>query len=307
MEFAKSFFDFLDGQEKFRNFDYGSFSFIDFKNSKFETFNFSLKEKETLDYNPIFDLASLTKPLTMGMASIINKDQIRKEVLSLVEHRAGLPAFGRLKKESWKENISSFPLKESDVLYSDYSALRAQLEMEGLFKKDFQTLCHEHLDEKVTFWKDLTDLEMEICLPTGVRQGKVIKGEVHDPNAYNLGEFCAHAGLFGDIHKLSELLVSFNQKFDLLRFLNSASESSDKRFLYGFDRVQDLEKTLAGRGCSHKTFGHLGFTGTSMWMDSEIQRGVVILTNATQNFWFERKFLNNLRKFVGEFAWNLEK
>jgi CubicO group peptidase (beta-lactamase class C family) len=67
----------------------------------------------------------------------------------------------------------------------------------------------------------------------------------------------------------------------------------------------DKANTLAGLGCSENTFGHLGFTGTSFWIDLEKARGAVILTNATQSYWYERSGLTNLRKTIGEAIWKL--
>ena len=66
---------------------------------------------------------------------------------------------------------------------------------------------------------------------------------------------------------------------------------------------KEMKKTLAGDGCSPHTFGHLGFTGTSIWVDCEKSLGVITLTNATKKFWFERDGLNNIRRSIGSFVW----
>jgi CubicO group peptidase (beta-lactamase class C family) len=80
-------------------------------------------------------------------------------------------------------------------------------------------------------------------------------------------------------------------------------QAKDDRFILGFDRVTDTENTLAGKGCSHQTFGHLGFTGTSFWIDLEKNRAAVILTNATQSYWYDRQGLNDLRRQLGSALW----
>ena len=80
---------------------------------------------------------------------------------------------------------------------------------------------------------------------------------------------------------------------------------NENRFILGFDHVLDPQNTLAGPGCSLRTFGHLGFTGTSFWIDLETQRGAVILSNATQTYWYERSGLSDLRKKLGAAIWKL--
>ena len=77
------------------------------------------------------------------------------------------------------------------------------------------------------------------------------------------------------------------------------------RYIQGYDHVMDPENTLAGKGCSQKTFGHLGFTGTSFWIDLEQLKAAVIFTNATQSYWYERSGLTHLRKSLGEAIWKL--
>ena len=78
------------------------------------------------------------------------------------------------------------------------------------------------------------------------------------------------------------------------------------RFVNGWDTVDinNGKESLAGRGCGPFTFGHLGFTGTSIWIDSEKRIGFIILTNATRDFWYERTRLNDLRKEIGRFIWS---
>ena len=61
--------------------------------------------------------------------------------------------------------------------------------------------------------------------------------------------------------------------------------------------------TLAGNGCSQATAGHLGFTGTSVWIDFEKEVGHIILSNATQNYWYEKAGLNQLRRTIGQLVW----
>ena len=246
---------------------------IDFNNSKFDFI-------EVGEEN-VFDLASLTKPL-INSFNYIKHDVDDEELYLLLCHRAGLPAWGRLSRSKWKEELLRLPIKKSFTLYSDYSALRYMLEFNEKIAPSAKIL--EELPG-VTHW---------------INSDKYI---VHDPNAFNLKVFTSHAGLFSNIENLCNSLISFNQKYDFIQKVSKRMETETERFVLGFDRVEDLQGSTAGEGCSDKTFGHLGFTGTSFWIDSKSGIGTVILTDIVKEYWFNRSGLNDFRKEVGKLFW----
>lgn len=273
---------------------------LDFNKNNFEFFEISessLKENKSKIY---FDLASLTKPLTNSLVNISEKIS-EPDLDLLLNHRAGIPAWGLLSNKSWKKQILSYPVEKSETLYSDFSALRYMLEVEQKLGRDYQSISFENLDPKIKFWKDL--LIEDICVQNGFYNYQPNIGKVHDPNAYNLSEFTSHAGLFGTIDGVGKTLLNFNHKYDLLELMQEKIENSDNRFVNGFDTVSNPENTLAGKGCSDKTFGHLGFTGTSFWIDAKRGIGHVILTNSTKLFWFDKLSLNAYRRQLGEIIW----
>jgi CubicO group peptidase (beta-lactamase class C family) len=116
---------------------------------------------------------------------------------------------------------------------------------------------------------------------------KVLVGQVHDENAYAVGGIEGHAGLFGsaaDIHRLLiELLFAYHGQ--------KHSDLFSKNLLHQFfRRLPGTDKALGfdapsekGASCgaifSQKSVGHLGFTGTSFWMDLERSVVVILLTN----------------------------
>lgn len=116
---------------------------------------------------------------------------------------------------------------------------------------------------------------------------KTLIGEVHDDNAWVMGGRCAHAGLFGTAVAVSVLLDEFMavyhgeresqvfQRSVLNRFL---SEWENSRRTPGFDMPSD-EGSSSGSCFSKTSVGHLGFTGTSFWLDLERKISVVLLTN----------------------------
>jgi CubicO group peptidase (beta-lactamase class C family) len=290
----------LIGQQHFDSIAVG---IINFKNNVFETTRF-LGRQEASDPDALyFDLASITKPLVLATAYLKKSSSFSKEQLLLLEHRAGLCSGGRLGGSGWRDYISSLEIKESSTLYSDYSALRLQIELEKEHGSLYD-LAYDVWDKNVLHWGDLS--VDEVCAPTGYRRGRVICGEVHDDNAYYLGERLSHAGLFGTVGGLCQTMINLNEKLSLIKTMQAGFKKREhaNRFLWGWDTVENPDVTLAGKGCSKNTFGHLGFTGTSVWVDTDKEIGCVVLTNGTQNYWYDRKNLNNFRRSIGELCWN---
>jgi hypothetical protein len=275
---------------------------LDFSNHTYRSFE-NLNNEICVEKSKIyFDYASLTKPLMNSFTYIANKLS-DEELYLLLNHRAGIPAWGLLPKHNWRDQILSYQLKKSTTEYSDFSALRYMLDFSKKTSKDFKNSVFENLDPKIKFWLDMTG--KELCLQNGYYNQKPNIGCVHDPNSYNIKDFTNHAGLFGTIESLAKTFLDFDKNFNLLEKVNDKinNEKHEHRYVYGFDTVSDTENTLAGAGCSPNTFGHLGFTGTSVWIDPEQQLGHIILTNSTKEYWFDKEKLNIFRKTLGNLTW----
>lgn len=303
MELTEQIKNFVFDHYNDLNFSFASVAIIDFKQAEYSAKSFYLPEFQTISNDLIYDLASLTKPLTLGLARLAKAECFNANLDLLLQHRAGLPAFGRLSGDSWQEHLLSFDLSEAPELYSDYSALRAMLEFDQCCDISMQELCEKFYADDIKFWKKLSLDQQQQCVITGERGKELIQGQVHDPNAFNIGSFCSHAGLFATIDGIANALLRMQKEFNFLKVVSERINPS-YRFVDGFDTVQDLEKTLAGVGCGSQTFGHLGFTGTSFWIDVEKELGWILLSNATENFWFERKFLHQLRRHIGQLVWS---
>jgi len=277
---------------------------IDFNKSKFDFFEISDKNNVSIDPHLFFDLASLTKPLTLSATYHLHAEIFTEDMLCLLNHRAGLPSHGRLSQSDWREHLLSFPITASETLYSDYSPLRLMLEIEKKMSKKLKDICSIYWDEDLVFWQDLKN--GSLCPPTGFRRGKPIIGQVHDDKAYSIKEFTSHAGLFATVRGLGESLLNLNKQTDFVSKMkkNFNTRKDFGRFLCGWDTVADPNETLAGLGCSKNTFGHLGFTGTSVWIDTDTYRASIILTNATESYWYERSGLKLLRQSLGQMIWN---
>lgn len=270
---------------------------IDFKKKSFEMIEASLHEGElTFHEKPFlwFDLASVTKPLTNSLSYFLKKDAFTNEMLLCLNHRGGLPSWGRLSKNNWREQILSYKVHESETLYSDFSALRVMLELEKQGINQHQ-LVKPIWDKELCFWKDVPR-DSRIVL-NGMSQ------VVHDPNAYVIQEFCSHAGVFSTLEGLIQTLLNYQEKTN---FFEEMTKHDDHRFYCGWDRVLNPDNTLAGAGCGKHTFGHLGFTGTSVWIDPDKMMGHVILSNATKKHWFDKDNLNAFRRAAGELIWKMK-
>lgn len=275
---------------------------IDFSKNEFRSFEY-LNEKETSGDEIYFDLASLTKPLTNSFIYLLNESELSDEKFQLLlNHKAGIPSWGLLSKKSWKEQVSNYKIQNSDTEYSDFSALKMMLEVQKKLNIDYEKYIKGYLDPEIIFWKDL---ENQKTVQNGFINGRPNFKKVHDPNALNLNCFTSHAGLFGTVNALSRTLLELNVRTSFIDRVSKSIEmnSSKQRFHFGFDTVSDLEKTLAGKGCSKSTFGHLGFTGTSFWIDPEKKIGHILLTNSTKRFWYARLFLAEIRRKAGEYIW----
>lgn len=123
-----------------------------------------------------------------------------------------------------------------------------------------------------------------------IYRNRMIQGDVHDERAYYMGGVAGHAGLFStgeDISRFAQMLL-WNGQYSGTRFIDSASVADftarrpgQMGRALGFDLKSREGFTTAGQLASDATYGHLGFTGSSFWIDPERELAVVLLTNRT--------------------------
>ncbi|MCG6893307.1 MAG: beta-lactamase family protein [Desulfobacteraceae bacterium] len=118
-------------------------------------------------------------------------------------------------------------------------------------------------------------------------RGRVLRGEVHDDNAHAAGGVEGHAGLFGtaaSVHRLlADLLRSYRGEpaeggFEPELVRAFLRRPKDSQRVFGFD-VPSGSESACGSRFSKDSVGHLGFTGTSFWMDLRKEAIVILLTN----------------------------
>ena len=117
---------------------------------------------------------------------------------------------------------------------------------------------------------------------------RILWGEVHDPNASAMGGVAGHAGLFAtadDVLKFGQcLLDAWHGRSDLLppervrEFSERQSLPETSDWALGWD-TPTQGASSSGKHFSENSVGHLGFTGTSLWIDLERELIIVLLTN----------------------------
>ena len=118
---------------------------------------------------------------------------------------------------------------------------------------------------------------------------RVLCGEVHDDNCFAMGGVAGHAGLFAtaaDVDTLANMLHACYRGEDdfvppalLRQFWTRDGRVSGSTWALGWDTPSPTGYSSAGARMSRDAVGHLGFTGTSIWIDPSRHAHVILLTN----------------------------
>lgn len=235
---------------------------------------------------------------------------------SLLSHRAGLQAHLELFEPLTRgadtdledalqqaaharrpECIGPEPAGGFPPLYSDLGYLLVGAYVERRLGLALDTVVNEELaaaglDEiaSARLWKCGPRHEFAarvVPTETVAYRGGEIVGAVHDDNAWALSGFgiCGHAGLFGTalgVARLGSKILDALTSDTALLSTDSVMRMVQRRPLgslrMGFDG-RSVDSSSIGKRLGNETFGHLGFTGTSLWMDPERHVVVVLLCN----------------------------
>ena len=245
--------------------------------------------------------------LAAAFADWTGADRSGVTVRHLLEHTSGLSPrlLDRppLDRRAFEREICTMPLEYvpgTKALYSDLGFILLQFccEQRGQAILAFQTdallqpLLGEHQDAQL-----LTSLHTEQRrrtaptdpLPEDERRGRRLVGEVHDNYAAALGGFAGHAGLFGTasgVGIFAAVVLRAARGMDaaprpftpsIVRRAVSRTRVPGSSRAMGWDTM--LPTSSCGTRMSSAAFGHVGFTGTSLWIDPERDRYFVLLTN----------------------------
>ncbi|HEX5831347.1 MAG TPA: serine hydrolase [Gemmatimonadaceae bacterium] len=223
----------------------------------------------------------------------------RVTIRHLLTHRSGLPAGRNLWRDAFgaeraRQLVLETPIYCSPGACYEYSDLGADVlgfvaeRVSGQRLDQFlQTRLFDPLGMNDTYFKPADSLRYRIA-PTDMNtaRGYAQAGEVHDENAYALGGIAGHAGLFStaaDLSLFAQLLLN-EGSYNGVRIFGDTTvrlfttRAAGGRAL-GWDSAYEEGAAGAGQYMSARSFGHTGFTGTSMWIDPDRQMFVILLTN----------------------------
>jgi CubicO group peptidase (beta-lactamase class C family) len=226
-------------------------------------------------------------------------DRVSVTVRDLLEHASGLPA--RLvdpppaTRREFEYEICRIALEyepRTRSIYSDLGFILLGFIAEQRGGASLPQQFADVMGHPLTFELD-ADLRRRaaptMAMDDDARRGRTLTGEVHDNYAAALGGAAGHAGLFGTapaVGYVARLVLAAARGDERLpapftpalvrAFTTKSSVPASSRAL-GWDTM--LPSSSCGGRMSAAAFGHVGFTGTSLWIDPQRDRYFVLLTN----------------------------
>ena len=242
-------------------------------------------DKKVIDYLPKFN----------------NNGKDKITVRNLLLHNSGLIAFVEYyKKFKTKEEVIDAIMNSklkyptgTDYVYSDLGLITLQQIIEKLAGKPLDIFLKEKLFDPIGMKRTMYNPGAEFLydvLPTEVDdyfRMTTVKGKVHDENAYLLGGVAGHAGLFStaeDLSKFMQMMLNggiyrgkrYFKESTVANWTIKQTEQSSRGL--GWDTKSEGASSF-GNKFSLNSFGHTGFTGTSVWADKDNDVYIVLLTN----------------------------
>jgi len=275
--------------------------------------------REAMTEDTIFDVASLTKVIatTTAVMQLAEKGQIRvndpvakyipefaengKEeitVRELLTHHSGLPKDLDL-SQPWEGRETALRMAYADkptyppgsrFLYSDVNFIVLGALVERVSGLSLDEYCQKNI---------LTPLQMTRTrfLPPAAwfpktaptqydEHEKMLRGIVHDPTARRMGGVAGHAGLFStadDLAKFAQALLDGTTILSplMIEKMTTPQQPPTSQVLHGFG--WDIDSPFSsnrGELLPVGSFGHTGFTGTSLWIDPTTRTFIIVLANA---------------------------
>ena len=275
--------------------------------------------REPMTLDTIFDLASLTKVVatTTAVMQLVQKGQIRvnepvakyipefaengKEeitVRELLTHYSGLPEDLDL-MQPWggRETALRMVYAEKPIsapgsrfLYSDVNFIVLGALVERVSGMSLAAYCQKNIFAplKMTHTRFLPPASwLPKIAPTQYDEHeKMLRGVVHDPTARRMGGVAGHAGVFStadDLAKFAQALLNGTTILSplMVEKMTTPQQPPTSPVLRGFG--WDIDSPFSSnRGdlLPVGSFGHTGFTGTSLWIDPTTRTFIIVLTNA---------------------------
>jgi uncharacterized protein YbbC (DUF1343 family)/CubicO group peptidase (beta-lactamase class C family) len=277
-------------------------------------------KRELMTLDTVFDMASLTKVIatTTAMMQLLEQGKVRMNdpvtkylpefaqngkdditVRQLMTHYSGLAPDLDL-KEQWQGKDTGYKMAFAEApetvpgsgfVYSDinFITLGALVERVSGETLDAYTAKHIFAPLKMTRTRFVPPASWRSKIaPTQYDENEhMLRGEVHDPTARRMGGVAGHAGLFStgdDLAKFAQALLSGGGGIlsaATVEKMTSPEQPPAAPVLRGFG--WDIDSPFSSnRGdlLPVGSFGHTGFTGTSMWIDPTTQTYIILLTNS---------------------------
>jgi serine-type D-Ala-D-Ala carboxypeptidase len=233
-------------------------------------------------------------------------DDVRRRALTLrmlLAHSSGLPAYDRLfLRAKTREDLlqAAFATRVADAPgsraeYSDIGFIILGVVLERIADEALNVFCQREIFGPLgmtrTTFNPAPALKSSIPPTADDRafRHRIIQGEVQDENASVLGGVAGHAGLFSTAEDLAIFAhAMLNGGYPILRSPTIELYSRRESVPEGTSRALGWDTPSApsqsGKYFSPDSFGHLGYTGTSLWIDRRRQLSIALLTNRT---WFD--------------------
>lgn len=243
----------------------------------------------------------LDRPAADFFADLVDTPGGQASLRALLSHRSGLAPHRRLYRESWagRPVFPSRLVREAaqissgnppSALYSDLGYIVAGAVLEVITGGSLDALIEELLARpfglEIGSVRILRARGLVRFVPTEVQpsRGGLICGAVHDDNAWALGGLgvAGHAGLFGTLSsvvRLGGLLVRSLAEETALSAVTRSLLTPGRDGLGAGVMFPSGPASQAGALAGPRCFGHLGFTGTSLWCDPDRGVATVLLTN----------------------------
>ena len=275
--------------------------------------------RESMTADTIFDIASLTKVVatTTAVMQLVQKGEVRvndpvaKYIPDFAENgkdditvRNLLTHFSGLREDfdldpPWQGRDAGFRLAFAEkpvyppgsrFLYSDTNFITLGALVERVAGTTLDQYCARKifapLQMSHTRFLPPANWRPKIAPTEYDEQGKMLRGIVHDPRARRMGGVAGHAGVFStadDLSKFARALLQGSPILagDMVEKMTTPQQPPTAQVLRGFG--WDIDSPFSSnRGdlLPVGSFGHTGFTGTSMWIDPTTQTYIILLTNA---------------------------
>lgn len=244
-------------------------------------------------------MLDIERPVVSYLPEFNDPEKAPITLRMLLTHTSGMKQYQFLYREikgrqAYLQRINAKPLvhKPGETYdYSDWNMMVLQQVIERVSGRTLDALLAERvygpLGLRDTQWNPPESLRPRIA-PTEIQEfrGGQVWGVVHDENAWAMGGVSGHAGLFSsarDLGVFTQMLLNGGD-YNGVRVLHpetiarwTARQRADAARALGWETPS--APSSSGHYFSPRSFGHTGFTGTSIWADPEKQLFVVLLTN----------------------------